>query len=224
MTTDQSLAKQTLRDPVVLAGVVGVLITAAVSMIELDTVFNLPAHALLVHGPVVLLPLSALATFAVMLKDEWRERYGVVLMAVTLVAVAMTVMAAGAGEQLQEHVRNEDAVREHAEAGDTLRTIAFVYGIVMVAFITVDRYGRRRRQQRQDVAVKVTPLEIITRVVVVAVAALTMGWTAYTGHLGSKAVWGDQDQSGQDDRSSSGPGSAERQGSGAARDDDSDDR
>ncbi len=42
----------------------------------MDTVFGLPTHPLAVHGPVVLLPLVALATVVLAVRERWRSRAG----------------------------------------------------------------------------------------------------------------------------------------------------
>lgn len=41
---------------------------------ELFTVFGLPAHPLVVHAVVVLLPLAAVAAIAAALVPRWRQR------------------------------------------------------------------------------------------------------------------------------------------------------
>jgi hypothetical protein len=171
--------KSVVKDPVVGLGLLGIVMSVVVSFIELDQVMGLPAHALLAHAPVVLLPLAALGTFAVMFRESWRKQFGFLLMAITLAAVVLTVMTAGAGEQLHERI-DGDHVDKHADAGEILRIIAFIFGISMVAFVTIERH------------VRLLAVRVIGRAAVVAVAALTLGWTAYTGHLGSEAVWSEQ--------------------------------
>lgn len=44
-------------------------------LFALSTLFNLPAHALLVHGAVVLVPLAALALVATGWRASWRHAY-----------------------------------------------------------------------------------------------------------------------------------------------------
>ncbi len=88
-------------DPVLHGLPLAFLFCLALAALQLNTLFGLPAHALLVHLPVVLIPLLALAAIAVMVRPEWRRRYGVALAVAALVCLAFTIVAAGAGDALR---------------------------------------------------------------------------------------------------------------------------
>jgi hypothetical protein len=57
--------------------------------VEINTIFGLPAHPLLVHIPVALIPLCAIGAVVIAISPRWRQRIGwvvVVLAGVTVVA------------------------------------------------------------------------------------------------------------------------------------------
>lgn len=174
--------KSIFTDRVVQVGLVGLLAAVAVSFIELYTVQGLPAHVLIVHGPIVLIPLCVIATAALLVKDSWRERYGPIAMVLTLVAAAMAIMAVGAGEQLIDRGFGEEAIVDHKDAGERLRIVAFLFAVSIVAFIAVDRYRRRE--------VKTSRTAFVVLGALTALFALaSLGAVIYTGHTGSKMVW-----------------------------------
>lgn len=145
---------------------------------EIDKVFGLPAHPLLVHGPLVLIPLLALVVLTLALKAEWRARMATPTAVVGLGIAAMTVAAAGAGEKFQLRVGDTPLVRDHVDLGNQTKIIMIVFALLLVALaITV----------RQNLEKFITPL-----VIVAAVAGLvTTVWVVRAGHAGAKAVWQD---------------------------------
>ncbi len=88
-------------DPVLHGLPLAFLLCLALAGLQLGTLFGLPAHALLVHLPVVFIPLLALAAIALMVRSDWRRRYGLALAIAALVCLAFTIVAAGAGDSLR---------------------------------------------------------------------------------------------------------------------------
>lgn len=144
---------------------------------EIDKVFGIPAHPLIVHAPVVLIPLLLLAAVALVAKPAWRER-GVPLLAITAAGVfVLCVLAAGSGEKLEARVGEGPLVEEHAELGEQLRLLS--------AFLAVAAVGWALALRRAALAVAAVPLMVAT----VALAGITTIWDVRTGHAGAKAVW-----------------------------------
>ena len=86
---------------------------------ELEKLFGLPAHPLLVHIPVVLVPLAAIIAIVFAFKPAWLDRFGWGLVALSGVGALGAILAAGSGEGL-EGLQNqaETAAREdHFELG-----------------------------------------------------------------------------------------------------------
>ncbi len=83
-------------------------------------VHGLPAHVLLVHAVIVLIPLSALV---VVLSAVWptaRRRIGVGSPLLALVTLAFVPVTTHAGEWLAQRVPHSALVEKHTSLGDTL--------------------------------------------------------------------------------------------------------
>ena len=65
------------------------------------TVDGIPAHPLVVHAVVVLLPLAAVGTLLVVARPLWRQQLGVWVLLLALAGVAAVPVATQTGEQLQ---------------------------------------------------------------------------------------------------------------------------
>ena len=146
--------------------------------IEIDRAFDLPAHPLLIHVPLVLIPLLGLAAIAVGATD--RHTTPVTVFAV--VTLAFTLLAAGAGEAFLERLTSEDpaladnpTMQDHADAGDLLRFTVFALTFVHVGLLFA----------------KPNALRIVLRVLLVLLALTAIFYTVRTGHLGAKLAWGE---------------------------------
>ena len=158
---------------------------------ELD-IAGLPAHPLLVHGVVVLLPLSALALIALVLVPRWRERFGVLTLAGLLVATVLAFVAKEAGEELAARV-GEPA--DHALWGDRLPW--FALGLLLVGGgwlgSQLRLWARLRRGASRDSAGPARKESLGALVASVAAVILAMAAIAVTvvvGHSGATATWG----------------------------------
>jgi hypothetical protein len=145
---------------VVSIGLVGGFFAAlAFGLVELDRVFGLPAHVLLVHAPIVLVPLMAISTLVVLMRPRWRRRFGAGLAAAAIVVFASVMAAKAAGEPLEHHEQarvqaefgsseagraQHDRIEEHAEAGDQLAATSAVFTLVLVGVVVIDSQLRRR--------------------------------------------------------------------------------
>ena len=102
----------------------------------MNTIAGLPAHPLLVHAAVVLLPLAALVVVAYAVWPAARARIGIVSPVLALIAAGAAKLAEGAGESLERVVEtlpdtNRAAVNAHAELGE--QTVVAAAALVLVA-------------------------------------------------------------------------------------------
>ncbi|MCC6381804.1 MAG: hypothetical protein IT304_04805 [Dehalococcoidia bacterium] len=159
--------------------------------LALDTLFGLPAHALVVHVAVVLVPLSAVAMAGVGWRPGWRRSYALPIAVLAIVGASAALLAAQSGETLEHSVRTaaETAgagrVRfgEHPEQGDTARFFAVVFALAAVAWWGVDRWHRRFNLPAW------APLAVYGVALLPAVAAVVSMVVA--GHSGATLVWKD---------------------------------
>lgn len=162
----------------------GYVVCIALLAVEPDRAFGLPAHPLLVHLPVVLIPCLVIATVALIAVPSWRARYGLALGVLAVVALAATVVAAGAGEQLLEHEREGGGlIHEHAEAADTLRVLMFALTAAILLLLARD--WRARRGQ----AIGGRAVAALLAIATLGLAAGAGFFVVRTGHLGAKATW-----------------------------------
>lgn len=62
---------------------------------ELETLFGLPAHPLMVHLPVVLIPLAGVIAIVFAFRTQWLDRFGWALVALSGAAATATITIAG---------------------------------------------------------------------------------------------------------------------------------
>lgn len=152
---------------------------------EIKSLFGLPAHPLVVHAAVVLLPLAALATVVTALVPRLRRHYAVLALVAALAATGAVGLAQGSGEALEERVDETELVEEHTEQGESV--LPWALGVTLVAggVVAADQVQRRRPG---------TSPAGITAVLAVAAVIACAGatWTVVdVGHSGAKATWDD---------------------------------
>ena len=160
----------------------GFLICLVLIPFELDRITGLPAHPLLLHVPVIFVPLTAVAAIVVAFHARWRQRYGELLAGSGLIALAGTVLAVGAGEKWRDQGEGGPNIAHHAALGEQLRIIAFVFVALLLIRLVLDR----RRVAMQGAAAIAMSLALV---VSGAVAAI---WTYRTGHAGAERVFGER--------------------------------
>jgi hypothetical protein len=176
----------------------------------MGTVNGLPAHILLVHAIVVLLPLAALLVLLTAVWPEARRRFAGPNAILSLLVVALVPVTTSAGEWLERRVTETALLREHAELGDTA-----IWAAIPVAFLALVIWWRQREATPvTDVPATgrrtyLAPLSgAVTRVIVV-LAVVISGWAAYDtyriGDSGSKSAWTDNFSSTATQRGPEGP-------------------
>lgn len=155
---------------------------------EIETLAGLPAHALLVHAAVVLVPLAVIAFAALCWKPVWRDHYLLPVTILTVVAGASAFLAKQTGEPLESSVRRAAGRRvsfgEHPENGDTAFVMAGLFMVAVIAYWALLRWGTKK----WDLP-KWTP--IAGYAVVLLPAALAMITMIVAGHSGAQLVWKD---------------------------------
>jgi len=151
----------------------------------MNVVNGLPAHALLVHFVVVLVPLTALLEIVC---GVWPAAQRGLLLWLTLVLAAATMVltpiTVNAGEWLYDLRTNTSPIlREHADRGGTM--VYFSAALLVVAIgLVVLRFIERRSERRRLVT------HVIVAMVVLAVGISSMVQVYRTGDAGAQSVWG----------------------------------
>lgn len=153
----------------------------------MSTIAGLPAHILLLHLVVVLVPLTAILLIVCALWPAARERLiwlVAILAGITLIVTPLTVRAGEwFGGWQADHGGETPELDTHMHAGEAgiwlALALAVAAGMLAGLHIALSR-GRT-----------VAP---VTRWAVAAVVIVTAGWTMYQTHLigesGARAAWG----------------------------------
>ena len=161
----------------------------------MDKLFGLPAHPLLVHIPIVLLPLAMLGAVAIAVRPAWRRRYGWLVLAVTVAGTIGAVLAANAGDSLEEQVGRSVQVRDHAREGEMARNISLGFVVLVAAYVIGAWLLERRRTSTVGASgQKTAPRWVVP--VLAAVMVVGGAGSLYSivkaGHSGAKATWRDK--------------------------------
>jgi hypothetical protein len=178
-------------EPVVGGLAAGFLLCIATAAIKLETLTGLPAHPLLLHVPVVLTPILSAAAIALMVRTEWRHRYGLALALLALIAMASTILAAGAGEAFRASrpIFASAALDEHAELGDQLKVVTVVFAAAIVGIVSVDLLHGPGLLGRLADFVRQPRVELLVRIGIAVLAIVALIWVVRTGHAGAKVAW-----------------------------------
>ncbi|MFE9449961.1 DUF2231 domain-containing protein [Streptomyces sp. NPDC006739] len=151
---------------------------------------GLPAHVLLVHVVVVLIPLTALALVAAALWPRAARRLGVLLPLLAFVALVSVPLTTQAGEWLERHVEDSALVRRHTDLGDGL--LPWALGLFVLAAVVWWAARRGPVEPGQGGGRwSALPVRIVLGVLSLAVAAGAVVDVYRIGDSGAKAAWHD---------------------------------
>lgn len=160
-----------------------------------DQLGGIPAHPLMVHIPVVLVPLAAIGVLAIVFRPRLMKSYGWVVLALSGIGFLGAIFAASSGEALQEKFESAgqnipSTLEDHIEMGDTAQVVAGVFFALVVVWVLFAWWRRHAGEEKVTATVKQPKLiNILLAVLVVigGVAATTS--VTVTGHSGAKSVW-----------------------------------
>lgn len=165
----------------------------------MGTINGLPAHIMLVHAIVVLLPLAALLLVATAIWPAVRRRLAGPNAILSVLVVALVPVTTSAGEWLEHRVAETALLRDHTELGDTAILAALPVALLALVIWWRQREataGERATGGSAPAAGRRTYLApgslAVTRTAVV-LAVLIAGWAVYDtyriGDSGAKASW-----------------------------------
>jgi hypothetical protein len=160
------------------------------------TVDGIPAHPLVVHAVVVLLPLAAVGTLLVVARPLWRRQLGVWVLLLAAAGVFAVPVATRTGEQLKESLGGgSPLVAIHEERAETLLIPALIYLVLLAVTVLVGRRADAVVDGPGAAHASTSNTATLQRVTVIsgALAALAglvvTGLVVWIGHAGSVAVW-----------------------------------
>jgi len=147
---------------------------------------GLPLHPLVVHLPVVLIPLAAVAVVMMALRPSLLSRFGVPTLVLSGLGVVGAFIASSSGEELEDSFRAagetiSGALHDHSEMGESVPWFALLFFVLLLAWVLFVRRGAGAARGRVVRAVLA---------VLVVVSGLGASASVYlTGHSGATSVW-----------------------------------
>jgi hypothetical protein len=155
----------------------------------MTTVNGLPAHILLVHAIVVLLPLAALLLVLTAFWPAARARLALPNAILSVIVVVLVPLTTSAGEWLERRVPQSELLHKHTELGDGAIFYAIPIAVLALIVWWRDRESRAGSGRRTWLA----PLSTVVTSVVAVLALLAAGAGVFgiyrIGDSGSKAAW-----------------------------------
>lgn len=142
---------------------------------------GLPAHPLIVHAVVVILPLTAVVAVIATVWPTLQRKLTWVIPLMALVGLAAVPVAVQAGEALAEQMGNPEFIENHERLGEMI--LPWAIGLLV---LTAAQWLHLRRVDRSRL------LTIGLGALVVVAAVGTSVLVVLTGDAGAQAVWADR--------------------------------
>lgn len=150
----------------------------------MTTIAGLPAHALLVHGLVVLTPGVALLGILCAFWPAARRRFVWLVLALAAVNLALTPLTVEAGEWLYDRQSVHSAILEtHQERGETMIYFSVALLVMAIAIAVLHLLTNGSDKPR-------TAAVFVVAVLALVVGASSIVGVARIGHSGTEAKWG----------------------------------
>jgi uncharacterized membrane protein len=146
----------------------------------MEKIFGLPAHPLMVHLPVVLIPLVAIAAVLLAVRRDWRARFGTALAVTSALSCVSVFVAKESGEAMFEYMNQAPAIDRHQSLADTTVILTFLLFIAIAAMVFLQRRAGKRATTR---------LAVVASIVTISLAVMATVGTIATGHEGAKVTW-----------------------------------
>lgn len=149
----------------------------------MSTLDGMPAHILLNHFVVVLIPLTAVLAILCAVWPAARRRLIWLVLALAVITTIVTPLTISAGGWLIEHADQQSALMDHhAELGDTM--IYFAAALLIGAALLAAVHVRQARGHQ----VKPVPQGLVA-VLVIAVGVAAFVQVHRVGESGAQATW-----------------------------------
>ena len=153
---------------------------------ELKSLLGLPAHPLVVHGAIVLVPLVAVGTIIVACWPKARGMFGWANAVLSIAAFGFVGLAQKSGETLANHVTPTPLTREHVAMGEAVLPWAFVVMGVACTVMALHWYLGRTSAAPPSWFRPVS-LALAGLAIVAALGATVQVYRV--GHSGARATW-----------------------------------
>lgn len=135
---------------------------------------GLPAHPLVIHAVIVLLPLMSLILIFGIFKKRFISKFHLYLIPATSLTTFFAVVAKSSGEELSKVTF---LPKEHAEWGERLAAVSVALLVTLILHVLVTVYKRKK------VLAKIISFALL------ALAITSIALTYVVGHSGAESVW-----------------------------------
>jgi len=157
---------------------------------NVSKIFGLPAHPLFVHIPIVLIPLTAIGAVAMAFSARVRDQFGLLVLAIGIVAGLSTQFAIDSGQALRHSVPQSAALRRHVHIASQIRPLILLLFLVALATMLIDRRSSGAWPfARRPASAPALPWRIGLIALTVIVAAGTNVRLFQIGDSGANATW-----------------------------------
>ena len=148
---------------------------------------GVPAHVLIVHAVVVLIPLSAFLVLLTVLWPAARAKLGFITPLTVLLALGCIPLATSAGEWLQERLPSTPQIQRHVQMGDALSVWAFLLFVIAALYWLIPFAAERGWKVPTFALAKWVQPALGAVAVVLAVVSVVQVYRI--GDSGAKAAW-----------------------------------
>jgi hypothetical protein len=158
-----------------------------------ETAFGIPAHPLLLHVPVVFVPLLIATTLVYGLVPPWRSRLGWAVVALAIATPISCFVTRQSGLALRSRLIRLKAVSDqdlanintHQSFGTRLLIVSIVLGLIALALVAVCA----TRGRGAALGGGFGPLTLVLLVLALAAGAVNGYYVFKTGDTGAHIVW-----------------------------------
>jgi hypothetical protein len=195
-TTAGSPARQarfTGADGAIALMVLGILCLALIP-VEIHRAFGLPAHPLILHVPVVLVPILGLTLIFAAIRPSFFDRHALGIGAFTVITLAATILTVGAGEAFREDrgggpPDEMQRLHEHADSGETLRLVMLGVAALVLLAVALSQAREGNRLGWLSGLASSRGVRLALRGLIAVGAVVAIFFVIRTGHLGAQLTW-----------------------------------
>lgn len=161
----------------------------------MNTMFGLPAHPLIVHAVVVLVPLTALGALACVVLPRVRGQIGWYVAAGSVANVILVPLATSSGEALEDRVNETAELEKHTDMAEGLLPFVLALAVGVVALMLLYRLRGARSAGPAGASSRSLLAAPWVAAVIAAVTVLggvgSLVQAIRIGHSGASATWDD---------------------------------
>lgn len=157
----------------------------------MNEVFGLPAHPLIVHAPVVLLPLALIGVILMIVRPGWRSWLLIPTTLIGGIGAVGAIAASQTGEWLQQRVPATQLVSNHQQLGEMARNLSILFAGMLVLWAARQLVLDRGWLANSPLPRLFEPAWVGAAIIALTLVlgALTTAWVVQAGHSGAKAAW-----------------------------------